>query len=240
MTTCQAKLVPIDCPHCKAQFEVMSWVIVDVWERPDLTQLLQRGVLHLHRCPQCGRAVSVDTPLLVYRSYEKIPFTISMPSDTTRAQATKYGASLLAELRQALGSDWDEAWLRNRYKTVDRTELRVLMNLDLALIGRDKLATEAAEQMLADGSAPAEHVALWSLLNAATWADAAAVVQAHPEMLTTERIVLLDEMAKHTEQEMDNASATVLRLHQKFLECCAEVGVDAALDDYRDAPKGGQ
>jgi hypothetical protein len=160
-----------------------------------------------------------------------------MPADLSRAQARKYGTALLVELRQSLGPDWDDAWLRKRYKTVDRTELRVLMNLDLALIGRDKLATEAAGKALEEGDAPPELTAIWELLEAHTWAEAARLVQAHPEMLASDRVALLAEMADRTEQELDDISARVLRQHQRFLEQCLAVGVEAALEAYQGAPK---
>jgi hypothetical protein len=74
-------------------------------------------------------------------------------------------------------------------------------------------------------------------LEAHTWAEAARLVQAHPEMLASDRVALLAEMADRTEQELDDISARVLRQHQRFLEQCLAVGVEAALEAYQGAPK---
>ncbi|MBC7236295.1 MAG: hypothetical protein H5T69_10670, partial [Chloroflexi bacterium] len=136
MAVSHSEQVEAICPYCETPFSTEAWTIVDVWERPDLAVRLQQGLLHITFCPHCQKRVAVDTPLLVYRLYKDPPFLLSMPDDTSEEDARAHAAVLLGRLREALGKDWKPSWLDHQYETIDRVEVRVLLNLDLILLIR--------------------------------------------------------------------------------------------------------
>ena len=218
------------CPGCQQSFSAEIWPLVDVWERPDLAQRLQQGLLHIIPCPHCATRVAVDTPLLVYRPYEKeCPFLFSMPKDTSEETAREAGARLLGQLREALGNSWRRAWMRRQYQTMDRAELRVILNLDLVLIGRQILATEQGEHALEAGELPTVLQGLWAFLSAENWAAAHTVLDAYPALLESDTLDVLEELIRAVALERDSELVATLSEHRDVLRRCSEVGVDAAL-----------
>jgi hypothetical protein len=223
------------CPDCEQSFSAEIWPLVDVWERPDLAQRLQQGLLHIIPCPHCATRVAADTPLLVYRPYDKeCPFLFSMPEDTSEETAKEAGAKLLGQLREALGNDWRRAWMRRQYQTVDRAELRVILNLDLVLIGRQILATEQGEHALEAGELPTVLQGLWAFLSAESWAAAHTVLDAYPELLDSQTLGVLEELIRAVALEQDKELVAMLSEHRDVLRRCSEVGVEAALAEAAD------
>ena len=211
----------IACPKCSNKFAADIWLVIDVWERPDLVELLQRGVLHLLTCPSCSKQIAVDTPLLVYRPYAEPPFFLSVPPDTKKKKTRYYASTLLSQLRDSMAGEWDDAWVADRsVKVLDRAELRVTMNLDMVLIGRQMIDREEREAAFERGEMAPELKALSELLEADTWADARRLVELHPDLLNDTVDKLLEELITATYQRADNETGRHL---------CTEPTVSAAL-----------
>lgn len=228
--------IDVVCAECQTPSNVEIWTIVDVWERPDLATRLQQGLLHIIQCPNCGARMSVDTPLLVYRVYkDDDAILLSMPFETTVEDARHYGVSLLAELHDALGERWRPQWLTQQHPTTDRVELRVALNLDLVLIGRQMLTDENAERALAEGQVPDVLGALWELLASESWAAARSVVERRPVLLDEQTISLLDELVRGVQLECDRELEDTFSEHRAFLERWSEVGADAAVAEMEAA-----
>lgn len=221
--------IDVACPRCGASFSAEVWLLVDVWERPDLAARLQQGILHIALCPQCDGRVAVDTPLLVFRAYKDPPILLSMPRTVSEEEARASGVSLLIQLRDALGDQWRPEWLEQQYETVDREEVRILLNTDLALVGRQMMTTEGAEKALDAGEAPELLQALWDLLSCDSWATTRDVLAAHPSLLEEEVVETLHEFLCIARLEHDQELIEALDEHIRLLERCRQVGVDAAL-----------
>jgi len=222
--------VDVVCTECHVPQQAEVWTIVDIWERPDLATRLQQGLLHIIPCSKCGARMSVDTPLLVYRSYkEDEPILLSMPPDTFEEDARDYGVSLLAQLRDALQGEWQPRWLAEKHPTVDRVEVRVTLNIDLVLIGRQMMMAEDAELALDAGQVPDVLAALWELLSSESWVAAMPVLSRHPALCDKETISLLDEFVRAVQLEQDKELVDTFTEHRAFLVRCHQVGAQAAV-----------
>jgi len=229
----QSQQMEITCPACSSKFTTDIWLVIDVWERPDLVEMLQRGVLHFFTCPSCAKQIVTDTPLLVFRPYTEPPFLLSVPPGTKKRKTRQYASSLLSQLRESMADEWDDAWIAARsVKAIDRTELRVLMNLDLVLIGRQMIDAEEREAAFQRGEIHPHIMALWQLMEADTWVESQRVVEANPDLLSDDVAKLLDEVIGTSRQREDHQAAAIFGQTKQFLERCREVGAEAAAHEF--------
>jgi len=235
----QSGQLEVVCPKCKQAFTAEVWPLVDLWERPDLAQRLQQGLLHIATCTHCEARVNVDTPLLIYRRYKEPSVIFSMPPKTAKKDALKYGASLLAQLRDALADDWRDEWLQQQHETIDRVEARVQLNLDLVLLARQMLMNEEAERDLDAGQAPPVLQALWRFLSAEGWDDTRRVIDENPILLSNETLGFLDELVRASYLQRDDDLASLFSQHLVILSRCIEVGVEAAISEAAASPADG-
>lgn len=75
-----AQPVQVTCPQCSQPFTALIYSIIDVGRQPELKELLLRGRLNLARCPRCGAAGTIGTPLL-YHDADKELALILIPTE---------------------------------------------------------------------------------------------------------------------------------------------------------------
>jgi len=136
------------CHQCARSFPFDLWLIIDLVERPDLTERLRAGTLHTVSCPHCGYLSQVDAPLLLYRPGEEPPLLFSPAEQTPAEQDREHAAELLTRLQASLGDAWQDAWLAEGLPGIPRQLLPLLLDSDAdpeALL--EQMAAQAAQEL---------------------------------------------------------------------------------------------
>ncbi len=148
MTASFYQSLQLVCPQCSHPFPFDLWLIVDLAERPDLTERLRAGTLQTVSCPHCDYLGQVDAPLLLYRPGEEPPLLFSPAAQTTTEQDREHAAELLTRLQASLGDAWQDAWLAEGLPGVPRQLLPLLLDGDTdpkALL--EQMAAQAAQEL---------------------------------------------------------------------------------------------
>lgn len=75
-----AQPIQVTCPQCNQPFTAQVQSIVDVGAEPELKEQLLRGRLNVARCPRCGSAGAIGTPLLYHDPDKELAFVL-MPTE---------------------------------------------------------------------------------------------------------------------------------------------------------------
>ncbi len=145
------------CRACGAAVAGQVWLIVDVAERPDLLERLRAGTLHDLSCPQCGRAATVNAPLLILRPGAEPPLLFSPGQGDDPARDEEQAVALVGMLRAHMGAAWRDEWLAHGLTGAPRAALPVLLGDDPATAAGLAAAHVAGE---ADDAPPAVRRAL--------------------------------------------------------------------------------
>lgn len=120
------------CRACGAAVAGQVWLIVDVAERPDLLERLRAGTLHDLVCPQCGRAATVNAPLLILRPGAEPPLLFSPGRGDDPTRDEEQAAALVGMLRAHMGAAWRDEWLAHGLTGAPRAALPALLGDDPA------------------------------------------------------------------------------------------------------------
>jgi CHAT domain-containing protein/tetratricopeptide (TPR) repeat protein len=205
MENSHAERVTYPCPACGQQLDADIWLIVDVSERPDLEERLRDGTIRDVRCSRCGTVSShpTDVPILVYRPDEDPMLILSPADNNTDEEIQELGSELLRNLRYVLGERWRDEW-------VDDV---VVSSRSILKIGL--MREHAAKYVLP---------ALRSLLDAVPGEEQRQIVEAHPELLSDEADLLLEEFVDNARRADQESTAEWLELHRGRLRRCREEG----------------
>ena len=125
-----AEAAALPCRACGKMFECEVWIIVATAERPDLLARMRAGTLHELTCPHCGRADTLNAPLLVYRPGAEPPLLFSPARGGSREQDEEQAMALLGMFREGLGGEWRDEWLAQGLAGVAREALPALLDDD--------------------------------------------------------------------------------------------------------------
>jgi CHAT domain-containing protein/tetratricopeptide (TPR) repeat protein len=99
------------CPSCGARVPRTIWMIVDQAERPDLAELLRGDRLGEERCPECLEVAPAPKDfVLLHLPGENPPLILGVP-DAPKETIESMGSALLSELREAMGTEWQDEWI---------------------------------------------------------------------------------------------------------------------------------
>ena len=216
------------CPQCSHPFPFDLWLIIDLAERPDLTERLRAGTLHTVSCPHCGHAGQVDAPLLLYRPGEEPPLLFSPAEQTTAEQDREHAAGLLGRLRESLGDAWQDAWLAEGLPGVPRQLLPLLLDgdADLEALLEQMAAQVAQEGIPEEAQALADRLIAW--IQTPDWQKSEDYLQTWAaELLTDEAEAELERLRSI------NPNAASIPEHQALLRRAREVGIAAMYAEIR-------
>lgn len=54
----------VRCKECNTPVTMFAWLVIDVVQYPDLKRQLLQGYMNVAPCPTCGRACSLELPVL--------------------------------------------------------------------------------------------------------------------------------------------------------------------------------
>jgi hypothetical protein len=144
----------------------------------------------------------------VRRARARDPLLVLSPADeNTDEDIQELGSELLRNLRYVLGDRWKDEW-------VDDVVVSSRSTLKIGLIRE-----HAAKYVLP---------ALRSLLDAVPGEEQRRIVEAHPELLSDEADLLLEEFVDNARQADQESTAEWLELHRGRLRRCREEGVTRA------------
>ncbi len=127
MPRSQNERADVTCPACKQPFSVEVWLVIDRYERPDLTKLIMDGELNVATCPHCGAEGGVNHPLLFHDGEREqvlvaLPLTVQGP-----ATARNLVGDLLQRLLDQLPSEEDKPYLGEVELVPELDGLRALL-----------------------------------------------------------------------------------------------------------------
>jgi CHAT domain-containing protein/glutaminase len=109
------------CPISNKPFDFEVWLIIDRDERPDLIEKARAGTLNTVISPYTGTAMgTVDAPLLIFQPNGTPSLFFSPAQGTTQEQNQQQAIELIHQLRQRLGTGWQERWLQNGLPAIPR------------------------------------------------------------------------------------------------------------------------
>ncbi|WP_129630006.1 CHAT domain-containing protein [Candidatus Oscillochloris fontis] len=228
------------CPQCSHTFPYAVWLIVAAAERPDLLERIRIGTIHTLTCPQCAHTFDgIDAPLLIFQPNATPPILFSPAQHTTNEQDQQQAIELLGLIREQLGTAWHDAWLAQGVSSIPRQRLAAAIE-NVAPNGlpnkRDKSSKVAIWESvtieppasIAISSSPVLADVLDAFLNAHSWDESYRQLQAHPELLGTEAIAMLDREIIAAQAEGNIDSANFYTEHCDLLRRCHQIGQDAA------------
>ncbi|MGQ9548514.1 MAG: CpXC domain-containing protein [Roseiflexus sp.] len=219
MSISYAEFASLTCPVCRASFAAEIWTIIDTGERPDLTEMLLSSTLNVVSCPQCGHQADAGGPLLVHDPDGKRVY-FAAPADAPEHVWRERAQELLYVLVGSLPEEQRLPYLGDVQVEVEVSGVR------RAMLRRGRhvapRVSDAAEQTTRRSPAPPideiEPASLTTnpivrgieaLLAADTPAEASALIDQHPEILTSDADALIEHLitAAHTQGERDIAGA---------------------------------
>lgn len=107
-----SQLGSVSCPVCRAPLNVQPVNIIDAEKQPEMKVRLLQGAVNAFRCPNCGNAGVLQTPLLYHDGSKQIlfaftPANLSMKS----ADSQKMIGSLTNALMSSLAPEKRKAYL---------------------------------------------------------------------------------------------------------------------------------
>ncbi|EFO82062.1 hypothetical protein OSCT_0061 [Oscillochloris trichoides DG-6] len=224
------------CPQCSHTFPYAVWLIVAAAERPDLLERIRAGTIHTVTCPQCAHTFAgIDAPLLIFHPNASPPILFSPAQQTTNEQDQQQATGLLGLLREQLGTAWRDAWLAQGVASVPRQRLAAAIEkaIPSGLPTKRGKSSKAAiwESVAIENATPAAPTltnVLDAFLNARSWDESYRQVQAHPELLGTEAIAVLDREITAAQAQGNTDSANFYTEHRDLLRRCHQIGRDAA------------
>lgn len=187
-THSHAEIANLPCRSCGETFACEVWIIVDTAERPDLLAHVRAGTLHEMTCPRCGRADTLNAPLLVYRPGAEPSLLFSPARGGDRERDEEQATALLGMFREDVGDGWRDEWLAHGLAGVAREALPALLDDDPATAAA--LAAAVAAGQDPDDVPPQLRRALEEILTAlaaegariATADDLGRALEARPEL----------------------------------------------------------
>lgn len=91
------------CEACGKSHGDITWLAVDAVERPDLVLLIAESSLIWTDCPECGRRILREAPLLVTRLSEDAPVLLAIPEERLGDGPSPDDQALMLRVRGSLG-----------------------------------------------------------------------------------------------------------------------------------------
>jgi CHAT domain-containing protein/tetratricopeptide (TPR) repeat protein len=102
LTVSSAQFRGWSCPSCNGSTEILTWIIVDVLERPDLQALIADGSVHTATCAFCRTTINRPDPILVIRLSQNAPVILGIPEQADPQQMIEESEPLFQQARAAL------------------------------------------------------------------------------------------------------------------------------------------
>ena len=107
-----ARRAAIQCPNCGQQFNAIVETIIDPEQDPQAKARLLSGSVNVARCPNCGYAINMSTPILYHDASKEllltfVPFELNLPKD----QQEKAIGEMMRELTSRLPKEGMKGYL---------------------------------------------------------------------------------------------------------------------------------
>jgi len=100
-----------------------------------------------------------------------------------------------------------------------------------------KILRDYHELLQAYFELPPVMLALQEFIAAPTWEEARDILNAHPELMSTEALSTLDSLIAEADAQDDQPSADALRMYRRVLERSRDLGIEAAWEELMQAPE---
>lgn len=199
----------VQCPKCGASFIVNVRTIIDVGQEPELKEQFLRGEVNYARCPQCGGAGILSTPLIYHDpSKELLLCYVPMELGLSAEEQERTVGSLLNALMNSVPAEQ-----RKGYFFQPKTVLTYnsLLEAILEAEGISKEQLEQQRQWLA---------MVDDLLQAMDDQEAfQAAIEKHRDALTYEFFLMLSDLIEVEAQRLPEGAENPLEtLRSKLLE----------------------
>ena len=100
-----------------------------------------------------------------------------------------------------------------------------------------KILRDYHELLQAYFELPPVMLALQEFIATPTWEEARDILNAHPELMSTEALEIVDSLIAEADAQNDQPSADALRMYRRVLERSRDAGIEAAWEELMQAPE---